>query len=80
MAQRILRKHLESKAEQCGLKLDYYNPGDGGRYSVGPNGEYFTNEYFYGTASEVNAYLAGWITGLYKTESTAETKRAIAQQ
>lgn len=70
MAQRILRKHLEAKAEQCGLKLSYHNPGDGGLYSVGPNGHFHMAEYFYGTASEVNAYLSGWITGLYKTGST----------
>jgi len=75
MANRISRKWLEARAALIGLKIDYYNPGDNGRYSVGPAGEYFADEYFYGSAKEVSTFISGWLVSLDKYKDWSKGKQ-----
>jgi hypothetical protein len=56
------RAEVEALAESMGLKIAANNPGDGVRYAVNRNGEYFSssNNLFVGTLREAYAYLRGY--------------------
>ena len=70
---RIKYSDLEARAEQLGLSLSYWAPGDGfRRYKVfdKPGVDYFQDDGIYRTASirELEAFLAGYARCVYKVE------------
>lgn len=59
------RNGVAARAEQLGLQLSYYNPGDGGRYAIGLTGDYFVDDYFKGSLAECAAWLSGYAKAAY---------------